>query len=245
MRVTLGCAAALAAVMATAGPAAAAPRMYDYELEIRGAQTNKWSKAHANQGGCDVAFDGSGRETVKFSSKPLRVKLLRGAGGGGGPFMILPPDPAKRSYLPLRATVKRSGSITSTPGEICSWGDGTGQTTPPDPPDCGTKRARGIAVDLRFLTTPKNMLYMTQGETPADPFKNCPNGSDAFPHLLHYNTQFRPIGHRFDRRDLGLLFAQGKFELIARGTRTIDTDESSETTSIWWAASFKRIGRKR
>jgi hypothetical protein len=191
-----------------------------------------------------VGIHGSGKETVKFSSKPLHVKIMRG-GGVTAPFMIMPLDPTKGIYLPLRATVKRSGSISTTPGEICSYGDGTGDARPPAAPDCGTKRVGGITVDLRFLSTPRNMLYMTQGgPNPADPFQICPRGSGAFPELLHFDTHLKPIGHRFDRRDLGLLFAQGKFELIARGTRNIDTNESSDTTSIWWAVSFKKLGKK-
>jgi hypothetical protein len=246
MRLILGCAAALAAVMVTAGPAAAAPlpKIYDYEIEIRGAQTNKWSHDHANQGGCDVDIHGSGRETVKFSSRPLHVKIMRG-GGTTEPFTILPPDPTRGPDLPLRATVKRSGSISTTGGEVCSYGDGTGDVRAQGPVDCGTKKASGLRVSLRFLKTPKNMLYMTEGYTdPADPFQNCPGGSGAFPDLLHNDTHFNPIGHRFNRHDLGLLFAQGKFELIAHGTKHYDDPESSSTTSIWWAVSFKKLGKK-
>ena len=145
---TIASLAGVLAVGCATAPAQAAPgfglKSASFKVEVEGVQTNAWKTDHANQGGCDVDIHGDGTEVVRFKSKPKVVKLYQF--GKSTPLFL---NSGKRydKYIDLASKITRRGSVTTSGGQICSYGDGTGSTQTPKPPDCGTKHSTWYAED--------------------------------------------------------------------------------------------------
>lgn len=231
--------AAAALVLALAGPAADAPaaapggvRTAELTVRLEGVQRTTWEHHHLSEGGCDVPTDGSGSETYRFRSARLRVRAYRTASG------VVLSTPAGEPLLRLTGTVRREGTVTVGRGEICSFGDGSGEPPPPLPPDCGIRTIRSTAA-IGFAARPDDLVVIAPGlDLPSDPFANCPTGtSEQFPRLLAFDDAARRIGRRLPARDL---FGYGQNLVVARGSRTQTGGERTSSSSIRWTATFTR-----
>jgi hypothetical protein len=224
-------------VAAPAGVASAAStgvRAAELTVQLEGVQKTTWEKHHFSEGGCDVAIDGSGSETYRFRSPKLRVHAYRTPAG------VALVGAKGEPLLRLAGTVRRQGTIAVGAGEICSYGDGTGEATQPAPPDCGTRQVSGTAA-LGFGGRADGLVIIAPGlDEPKDPFVNCPTGTrDQFPNLLT-RSDAGQIGRRLPGRDL---FRYGQNIVVARGTRSYRDSETSVSTSIRWTATFTRVKR--
>lgn len=230
------CVALAVAVLLAGGGSATAtpalPRMADFTVHVEGVQRTAWEHHHLSEGGCDVSIDGSGSETVRFRSGKLRVRAY--ATPAGVQLSGLRGEPLLR----LSGTVTRQGAELVGPGEVCSFGDGTGEPAPV-PADCGRRPVRSTAA-IGFAVRPSDLVMLVPGvDLPSDPFANCPTGaSEQYPQLLAYDDAGRRIGRRLPVRDL---FDYGQHVVIARGERTQRGGERFATTSIRWTATFTRL----
>ncbi len=239
---TIAC-LAVAAVAAggTAASPAAAKNPFGYKsasfkVEVQGVQTNAWKTDHASHGGCDVDIHGSGTEVVRFQSKPKVVKLYQF--GNTTPLFL---NTGKRydKYIDLESKITRRGSIQTGAGQICSYGDGTGGTTP-KPPDCGTKHSRWYA-ELNYSPSKKDFLTLEQSlVVPLGPFRNCPSGSGAWPSLLD-RTAKGPVGRRLPARDLFGSNQQHAIRAAAREEYT--STEDWHQTTIQYTIKLTRVGK--
>jgi hypothetical protein len=237
---SLAVAGTVAAGCATA-PAQAAPgfglKSAVFKVEVEGVQTNAWKTDHANQGGCDVDIHGDGTEVVRFKSKPKVVKLYQF--GQSTPLFL---NSGKRhdKYVDLASTITRRGSVTTSGGQICSYGDGTGSTQTPKPPDCGTKRSVWYA-ELNYSSKKRDFLKLDQAlVVPLGPFYNCPNGDGSWPSLLD-RTPKGEVGQRLPARDL---FGPNQQHVIRAAGRDEyrDTEDWHQTT-IQYSIRLTRIGK--
>jgi hypothetical protein len=228
---------ALALALAVAAPAGAASGVRTTELtvQLEGVQKTTWEKHHFSEGGCDVPIDGSGSETYRFRSAKLRVRAYQTASG------VALSGPRGEPLLRLTGSVQRQGTIAVGRGEVCSYGDGTGDAPAPAPPDCGTRKLKSTAA-IGFAGTPNDLVVIAPGlNAPKDPFVNCPVGTaDQFPDMLAFDDASRHIGRRLPARDL---FGYGQNIVVARGTRTQKGGETTSSTSIRWTATFTRVKR--
>ena len=222
--------------LTSASAAQVGVRIAEFDVRLKGVQTTSWEKHHIAEGECDVPIDGSGSETYRFrTSKPLRVRAIR---TGAGVFLTARDRTAK---LRLTGALRRVGRMEVGEGAPCAEGDGTGYPTP-NPPDCGTKKAR-TTVEIGFLSSRRpDWLVLSEGDG-YDPFDNCPTGSpDQFPQLMAWDGQDRRIGQSLPAEDL---FRYGKSIVIARGSKTQRVPEASAQTDITWTASFTRVRDQR
>jgi hypothetical protein len=228
---------ALALALVAAAPAGAATGVRSAELtvQLQGVQKTTWEKHHLPEGGCDVPIDGSGSETYRFRSAKLRVRAY--STSAGVVLSGLEGEPLVR----LSGSVQRQGTVVVGPGEVCSYGDGTGEAPTPVPPDCGTRKIRSTAA-IGFAGRPNDLVVIAPGlGLPKDPFLNCPIGSSSqFPDMLAFDDASRHIGRRLPARDL---FGYGQNIVVARGTRTQKGGETTSSTSIRWTATFTRVKR--
>ncbi len=227
---------AAAASLAVPGSAAAAPapvQMAQFTVQVEGVQRTSWEHHHISEGGCDVPIDGSGSETIRFRSGTLRVTAYRTASG------LQLSGPRGEPALKLKGTVSRQGRVDVGPGEVCSYGDGTGEAPAPLPSDCGTRAVRSTAA-IGFGVRPGDLVVLVPGVgLPRDPFANCPTGaSEQYPQLLARDDAAKQIGRRLPARDL---FAYGQHVVVGRGSRTQRGGERFSTTAIRWTATFTRV----
>lgn len=119
-RFLLPMALGVAALAAAAPPAyaAAAPKItakYTYRVELAGKQTTTWSLDHVGAGpaACDMDQTGSGKEVVRFSSRPTMSYTFDGL---SQPYFFQKKGTQARSLsLPLRGTITRQGSVFTQP----------------------------------------------------------------------------------------------------------------------------------
>jgi hypothetical protein len=232
----LAIALAAAAPLALSGSAAAAPapvQTAQFTVQVEGVQRTSWEQHHLAEGGCDVSIDGSGSETVRFRSGTLRVTAYRTASG------LQLSGPRGEPVLRLTGSVVRQGRVLAGPGEVCSYGDGTGEAPAPLPSDCGSRPVRSTAA-IGFGVRPGDLVVLVPGlDLPRDPYANCPTGSSAqYPGLLAFDDAAKQIGRRLPARDL---FRYGQHVVVARGSRTQRGGERFSTTAIRWTATFTRV----
>ena len=228
-------AAALALAVAAPAGAATGVRTAELTVQLEGVQKTTWEKHHLAEGGCDVPIDGSGSETYRFRSAKLRVRAYWTSAG------VVLSGLEGEPLLRLSGSVQRQGTIVVGPGEICSYGDGSGEAPAPVPSDCGTRKL-GSSAAIGFAGRPDDLVIIAPGlDLPRDPFVNCPTGaSEQFPNLLAFDDASRHIGRRLPARDL---FRYGQNVVVARGTRTSKGADTTSSTSIRWTATFTRVKR--
>jgi hypothetical protein len=235
-----------AAALAAAAPvaqAAKAPKItakYTYKVELTGKQTTTWSLNHVGAGpqACDTDQNGSGKEVIRFSSRPAVMYTFDGL---SQPYFFQKKGTEVGSLsLPLRGTINRRGSVFTQPlppGAPCP--DGT--PTAPPVPDCGTKRIKGLVVEPEYEFK-KDKIILEQSDAARDPFENCPGGGSSWPYLLKYpGGSYERIGQQLPYDDL---FNQGKNIIIARGTDKSTGGDLTWTTTIRWELSLTRIKKE-
>ena len=235
-----GALAAVALGPAVAAAGAAVPEIehrYVYRAQIEGVQTTTWTLNHVGAGWCDADQTGSGKEVIRFSSKPKRIWTFDGIELHS--FFSGKPGSIAEAKFPLKGTVDRSGSITTGPpvGDVpCAGGDGTGETPQPD---CGRRPISGLTVMPQYAFR-KDLIVLEQQDAAAGPqYKNCP-GSSMWPYLLSYEGS-RQIGQRLPFSDL---YNQGINIVIARGTHKT-TGEYTSTTRIRWSLKLTRLKKEK
>ncbi len=238
-RAGAGCAAAacLAGTAFAPGIAAAtAPRLpkaldeRTFKVDVQGVQTRIWTLNRASRGHCAPGVSGHGREQIVFrSARPERMDAKR-----YGTAYVLFGDPFQlgANDFILRATVTRTGSMSSTPApKDCPANGGPDHQTPPD---CGTKRTR-LDVQLGWLNDPRHGFTLTAGDlgTLGDPYKNCPwvEGT-TFPNILEKQrgraiVAAMPVSDLFNRRF-------GQQITVARGTGRVTGAGANAVTRIRW-----------
>jgi hypothetical protein len=205
-------------------------------VTVDGVQRTTWATNHVGTGGCDGSAQGSGKETVRFTSPATKVNAMT-MKGLSAPVLSNP-----RAYtgavLKLHGKVARQGTMTSAPGEC--GGDGGA----PIQRDCGTKKFKGVKfpLDYRLGAKPKDQLDFRPSFVD-DPFKNCPSGGYSFPTLVRtnegdYMRTDLPREELFDK-------SLGKIIVIARGKETETSGEHTYETTIRWVVTFERIGKGR
>jgi hypothetical protein len=232
-------ATAIALLGAATPPADAAGSPFlsgKFKVELEGVQRTTWESHHTQQFECDSSSDGTGRETVRFRSKPAVVAVA--AIGASTPIIL---QNRKTAILDLRSKITRQGDLNDYGGKICSYGDGTDATPPA--PDCGTKSST-LYAELAYDSQRRGFIGLEQSlAVPLGPFLNCPVDGTAWPTLLDRNiATSRMIGQRLPVRGL---FKHGKNIVIARGREVVSTGETTSTTTIRWTLSLTRIGNEK
>ncbi len=235
-------AVALVALPSAAAPSAASALAFeqaDFMVSVKGVQTVEWTVQHRLAFQCDVNIDGEGTERTTFSSKPIKLTVLR----VGRNLQWN----GNRQGFPLRAVVKRQGDIRTSGGEVCSDGDGTGGTAPV-PKDCGTKRTSAVRTNVEFGSDQRDLIRLAEpfGST-ADRFANCPRGDAGWPALMtsgEKGVKKYDVGRRLPARDI-FDESLGKFILRAGGARVHDGIEDTETAKVSWELTLVRVGAKR
>jgi hypothetical protein len=226
-------AAALAAAAALPASAQAGPvevQTGRFKLELEGVQRTTWTTRHAAQFECDVNIAGSGRETIRFRSKPVVVDVR----AIGRNVLIL--RGRRPATLDVDATITRDGAVSVDGRPDCADGDGGGG--PPPASDCGTKRSRGW-VEVRYLAPRRALVGLAPVlAAPLGPFATCPASGAAWPTLLTRGDRDRPIGQQLPVRDL---FGHGKSIVVGRGGERLDDGETQSATTIRWSLAFTRV----
>ena len=234
------------AALAAAAPvahAAKTPKItakYTYKVELVGKQTTTWSLNHVGAGpaACDMNQTGSGKEVVRFSSRPTVMYTFDGL---SQPYFFQKRGSQVGALkMPLRGTINRQGSVFTQPlppgTDNCP--DGVGGAPPT--PDCGTRKLRGLVVEPEYEYK-KDRIVLEQSDAAKDPFKHCPAGGSSWPYLLPYDTANRSIGQELPYKDL---FEQGKNIIIATGVHKNTTGDLKWTTRLRWELSFRRIRKE-
>lgn len=240
----LAAALALAATAATAG-AADQPKVKKawFMVTLEGVQRDQWNAFH--QGGahrCDATVSQKGSEVVRFHSKPVLMQatdmeglsnpvLFKNTGKGQAPDLY---------PFRLRGTVKRQSSITASPVPRDCSGTGGGGVPPKD---CGTKAIRGLRASVMYhYAKPYERIQVTSSGDASDPFRNCGGGAQGYPHLLSEKAGGGPIVSELPRAEL-FDKSLGKIIVIGRGRSVQKGTETSDTASIRWEATFRRVKR--
>jgi hypothetical protein len=246
-RIGAGCAAA-ALIATTLSPAVAAaktprlPKPLDqrtFKVDVTGVQTTTWTLNRASTARCDPAMTGHGREQITFrSTRPERMDARR-----YGTSYVIFGDPFKvgANDFVLRATVTRTGSMSSTPvPRDCGDNGGADHQIPPD---CGTKRTR-LDLQLGWLNEPRHGFTLTAGDlgTLGDPFKNCPwvEGTH-FPDVLEKQHKraivaAMPVSDLFNRKF-------GQQITIGRGSNRLTGGGVNALTRIRWDVRLTGVRR--
>jgi hypothetical protein len=228
------CLGAVAPASAQPQAAASADKLLKgkFRVELEGVQRTTWATDFHDTNGCDLTMKGSGNETVRFRSKPAVIGVL-----SYGPTISLSRD-REAASLDLNAKITRQGSM-ETSGEICSYGDGSGEDSPPL--DCGTKRSQ-VTVGLDYVYKRRDFLAIrTDYAVPFGPFQMCPAGGISWPTLLDsHPVTGSEVGGELP---VGDLFRHGK-NIIVVSDRAVQNDGrgSESVTTIRWTLSFTRIG---
>ena len=231
------------AVAAPAAPAAKTPRItakYTYKVELTGKQTTTWSLNHVGAGpeACDMNQNGSGKEVIRFSSRPARMYTYDGL---SQPYFFEKAQTEARELdLSLRGTINRTGSVFTQPlpPDTLNCPDGVGEQPPA--PDCGTKPIKGLVVKPKYEYK-KDRIVLEQSDAAREPFKHCPGLGSTWPYLLPEDTSGATIGQRLPYDDL---FNQGKNILIATGVHKNTSGDLTWTTRLRWELSLTRVKKE-
>jgi hypothetical protein len=227
-----------AAVPAQAGAAAPKPPGYKvayFKVTVDGVQRNSWSTKQTTPGRCGATVTGSGTETVRFTSSPVRLKVMTIKGLSQPVFTKVGGGRVPLPVLPIRGKLQRSGALTSTPVPRDCQGTGGGSI----PRDCGTRSVRG---KVRFdYVAPDWTSVVSDGGGNADPFRNCPRGITVWPLLLDRDAQNRHVASQLQDDEL---FDRSlrKLIVIGSGRRTEGPAGASSTTRIRWVVTLYRVG---
>jgi hypothetical protein len=236
-RLILPIALVAAAAVAPTASAGKTPKMtkYTYKVELKGKQTTTWTMNHAGPGGCDPSQTGSGKETIRFHTKPTTIYTYDGL---SQPFFFMKKGKeSPAAALKLRGTVNRDGKLSTGPSDCPNGGGGTSI-----PRDCGTKRIARVSVTPQYEFK-KDKMILSQGDNSDAPtFRNCPDGGSTWPYLLREDENGKSIGQQLPQDDL---FGQGKNIIIANGTYKYDGGELKYTNKIRWELSFTRLNKEK
>ncbi len=240
MRKGIALAALIALVVPVAAGAADQPKVKKalFKVTLEGVQRDKWKNFHQGTGGCDATVSSSGNEVIRFRSKPVVIEatdleglsnpVLRKAGKD------LVPYPFK-----LSGTIARQSTIAVSPTPPECGGTGGGTVAK----DCGTKSFRGMKAAVEYYwAKPYGRLQVLSEGSMNDPFRNCGGGTQGYPNLLSQKTNGSPILSELPRSEL-FDKSLGKIIVIGRGKSVQTGQETSDTASIRWEATFRRIER--
>jgi hypothetical protein len=223
-----------------AAAASSAYRKATFAVTVEGQQKTTWETHHVAQHDCDMNYEGGGTETIRFSSKPIRVAAHQVA-------PLKPTLSARhvRGAIPLRARVTRQGKLDrSAPlGSLCARGEGGG-STPRPAPDCGTKSSSKLEAELLYSYSRRNTVILQNRVSGEDLFSNCPAGGTVWPQLLTYDQQGREIGRQLPPRDL-FDRSTGKHILVGGATKREQIGDTVATTRIRWEVTLTRVDRGR
>jgi hypothetical protein len=233
----IGAVALVLALVAPSGASAEGVRKAAFKVKVEGVQSTTWRTDHTSSGGCDSAVTGSGTETARFASRPVRVQALVTPGLSMPVFSSLPGNGVPG--LRLRGTVTRQGTLDAAPNPLCG-GTGGGSIAR----DCGTRSFTGVVLPLsyRLLARPRDQLDLQPSVLDEDPFANCPSAGTAFPTLVTTN-EGEPMRAELPR---GELFdaSLGRIIVIARGRESETAGEHTYVTTSRWVVTFDRIRRR-
>ncbi len=232
------CTAAVAALGAAQPATAQEAKSFltgKFEVEVEGVQKTTWSTNHVQQFECDSNVVGSGKETVRFRSKPAVAHIAKF--GEAAPIVTIG---RKNKGLALLSEITRDGKRTESGAKVCSDGDGTGGQPPA--PDCGTKRST-LYADLDYVHDRKDVIGLEQSlAVPIGPFLNCPVGGDSWPALLDRNRNSKQFGAKLPVKDL---FKYGKNIVIVRGRDAYEDTDTKATTTIRYSIALTEIKGKK
>lgn len=212
-----------------------------FRVRMVGYQINRWSVHSPPDGICSGETLGNGFERVVFRFPAKRMKLSA-FGKRRLTSMILP-------RMKVRGQLTRKGSYSYTPLENpapdCPYGDGGGDYVP-TPPDCGTRRFKGIPMSLFAL----DGFFQLRSEASFDrrpKFRNCPSPRVEWPTIIREKTNGKPIQTRFP----GRLFFNRKFDrktgkwskviVLAKGAKKQRSFTSANVTRLQWKLVVKRL----
>jgi hypothetical protein len=229
----------LAAVATQAG-AAEQPKVKKawFKVTLEGVQKDNWNAFH--QGGahrCDATVSQKGSEVVRFRSKPVLMQATD-MEGLSNPVLFKKSDELDLYPFRLRGTVTRQSQVTASPvPRDCSGTGGGGVPAK----DCGTKSIRGLRANVSyFYAKPYGRLQVRSSNDTGDVFRNCGGGSQGYPHLLSEKSGGSPIVSELPREEL-FDKSLGKIIVIGRGKSVQKGAETSDTASIRWEATFRRV----
>jgi hypothetical protein len=230
-------AAVLASAVALVTPMAASAsgvQKAAFKVKVEGVQTTTWRTDHPGAGGCDSAVTGSGTETVRYRSRPVRVRALVTPGLSSPLFTTL--DGNGVPGLALRGTVTRHGTLDAAPSTECG-GTGGGSI----PRDCGTRPFSGVVLPLAYRVgaRPRDQLDLQATVLDEGPFANCPSAGTAFPTLVNTN-EGEWVRAELPREEL-FDSAHGRIIVIARGRESETAGEHTYVTQTRWVVTFDRI----
>jgi hypothetical protein len=227
-------------VMATIANAAEQPKVKKalFEVTVEGVQKEKWDNYHEGTGGCDGTVSSFGNETIRFHSKPVTMEATD-LEGLSSP--VLRKAGKDIDIYPFRLSGSLARQSTIIASDTPDWCGGTGGGQVPAK-DCGTKSFRGLKAGVDYvLQKPFERIRVQSQGSINDPFRNCGPGSQGFPHLLAYKGS-SAIGSELPREEL-FDKSLGKIIVIGRGKSVQKGDETFDSASIRWEATFKRIKR--
>lgn len=212
-----------------------------FKVKLVGYQVTRWNTHSPPDGICSGETRGNGFERVVFRTPAKRMKLSA-FGQRRLTSMILP-------GMKVRGQLTRKGTYDYTPLENpspdCPYGDGGGDSEPV-PPDCGTRKFKGVPMSLFAL----DGFFKLRSEAGLDhrpAFRKCPNLATAWPSIITERTNRKPIQTRFPG---GLVFnrkfnrktgAWSKVIVLARGVKKRRTFTDSSVVRLQWTLTLKRL----
>lgn len=236
-RSTKATAAAICAGIALLGGAAGAQgakgeyETAKFKLSVKGKQTTTEKSFHDPINDCDIRNYSTGKEVVRFSTKPVKATVV------SGPGMKTPIVAYGKGKIGMAATAKVNRSfnpaISGPAGRDCGDNGGGGE---PLPPDCGTRTVKPWQIQLDWPR--RQRVGLEAGWVDDQLYKNCPGG--AFPDLITQNTLSGPIDSELPDSEL---FDEkiGKLIVIGKGEQSFLLHDYDETTKLRWEITLKRI----
>lgn len=219
---------AAVALPATAGAIDLPSGKDTWLVSARGIQKTTWSIAHTPDGTfeCDGAQTGSGTETIRFTSKPVKATSFVGGSLKGLIGQVT---------LDAKGTVARQGTLTTgAPANPENCPDGVGGGDPA--PDCGSKRFTHLFLTPSWDPKGRRVQLEQDDVVPLTPsFEHCPVTGVAWPSILD-------AGVRFPFRELS---ESGKHIVIGRAKKAGHDADSDWTTTIRWELALKRVKSER
>jgi hypothetical protein len=235
-RLAIAVASALCIAVVAAPAHAAKPESVRYRVTVEGKQTTKWKSSYTATQKCDQSSQGSGKETVRFSTTPLEMKATK-----LGPTLIM------WGTLKGHAKVNRQGHIFSDPlPPECEGTDGRPGGTPQTPPkrDCGTKN-ENFSVGLRYVDDQVNPAgFAVAGSHGRADYRNCPVIGLSFPTLVENTSAGKQVLAKIEPKEL-LDPSVGKHIILADGKRNVNTvvagSHTRWTSKIEWKVTLRRL----
>lgn len=213
-----------------------------FRVKLVGYQLSRWNYDYPGDGVCSGNTRGHGFERVVFRSPNKRMRLSA-FGKRRLNSMILP-------RMKVRGQLTRQGKYSYTPhpnpAPDCPYGDGGGPDYEPPASDCGTRKFKGIPMQVFALNGFFQLnSYGKYEDRPR--FVNCHAPPVRFPSIIDERTNGKPIQTRFPG---GLIFnrkfdrktgAWSKVIVLAKGAKKRRTFNSADITRLQWKLVFKRL----